>query len=109
MNQLTDFPINFTHRNGERTSSLLNFLGFTARPMAKWRTAWCNATSALVCPDCGKPWRAANYCRNLECKVSMRDIIDRLAGLRYHDLPHSAATKVLENGVPIATVAQVLG
>jgi len=39
----------------------------------------------------------------------MRDIIDRLAGLRYHDLPHSAATKVLENGVPIATVAQVLG
>ncbi len=38
----------------------------------------------------------------------MRGIICRLAGLRYHDLRHSAATKMLENGVPIATVAQVL-
>jgi len=32
-----------------------------------------------------------------------------LTGLRFHDLRHSAATKMLENGVPIATVAQVLG
>jgi integrase len=39
----------------------------------------------------------------------MRGIINRLAGLRYHDLRHSAAMKTLENGVPIATVAQVLG
>ena len=109
MNQLMNVPMNFTHRNGERTSSLPNFLGFTARPMAKWRTVWHNATSALVCPDCGKPRRATNFCRNLECKVSMRGIIDRLAGLRYHDLRHSAATKMLENGIPIATVAQVLG
>ena len=39
----------------------------------------------------------------------MRGIINPLAGLRFHDLRHSAATKMLENGVPIATVAQVLG
>jgi len=39
----------------------------------------------------------------------MRGIISPLAGLRFHDLRHSAATKMLENGVPIATVAQVLG
>ena len=39
----------------------------------------------------------------------MRDIINPLAGLRYHDLRHSAATKMLENGVPVATAAQVLG
>lgn len=32
-----------------------------------------------------------------------------LEGPRFHDLRHSAATKMLENGVPIATVAQVLG
>lgn len=32
-----------------------------------------------------------------------------LPGLRYHDLRHSAATKMLENGAPVATVAQVLG
>jgi len=36
-------------------------------------------------------------------------MIDPLVGLRYYDLRHSAATKVLEKGVPIATVAQVAG
>jgi len=39
----------------------------------------------------------------------MHGIISPLKGLRFHDLRHSAATKMLENGVPIATVAQVLG
>ena len=39
----------------------------------------------------------------------MRGIISCLAGLRFHDLRHSAATKMLESGVPMATVAQVLG
>jgi integrase len=39
----------------------------------------------------------------------MRGIINPLAGLRFHDLRHSAATEMLENGAPIATVAQVLG
>jgi integrase len=38
----------------------------------------------------------------------MRGTISRLAGLRFHGLRHSAA-EMLENGVPIATVAQVLG
>lgn len=32
-----------------------------------------------------------------------------LPGLRYDDFRHSAATQMLENGVPIATVARVLG
>ena len=39
----------------------------------------------------------------------MRGIISPLAGLRFHDLRHSAATKMLENGVPHPTVAQVMG
>lgn len=51
-----------------------------SRPIANWRTAWRNA-----CEDAG------------------------LGGLRYHDLRHTAATKMLENGVAFATVAQVLG
>lgn len=51
-----------------------------SRPVAHWRTAWNNA-----CDLAGLP------------------------GLRYHDLRHSAATKLLENGVPFAVVAQVLG
>ena len=32
-----------------------------------------------------------------------------LAGLRFHDLRHTTATKLLEQGTPIAVVAQILG
>jgi integrase len=50
------------------------------RPIANWRTAW-----RKICKDAG------------------------LSGLRFHDLRHTAATKLLENAVPYATVAQILG
>jgi integrase len=80
-----------------------------ARPIANWRTAWHNATSAVECPKCGRLQPPTDSCRNSDCKAKMRGIISPLARLRFHDLRHSAATKMLENGVPIATVAQVLG
>jgi len=79
------------------------------RPIANWWTAWHNATCTVECPKCGRLQLPTNLCQNLECNASMRGIINPLAGLRFHDLRHSAATKMLENGVPIATVAQVLG
>jgi integrase len=50
------------------------------RPIANWRTAWRRA-----CRDAG------------------------LDGLRFHDLRHTAATKLLEEGTPIAVVAHILG
>jgi integrase len=50
------------------------------RPVANWRTAWRRA-----CVDAG------------------------LKGLRFHDLRHASATKLLEQGTPIAVVAQILG
>jgi len=50
------------------------------RPIANWRTAWRRA-----CREAGLP------------------------GLRFHDLRHTAATKLLEEGTPIAVVAQILG
>lgn len=50
------------------------------RPIANWRTAWRRAR------------REAG-----------------LGGLRFHDLRHTAATKLLEHGVPIAVVAHILG
>lgn len=50
------------------------------RPVTHWRTAWRKA-----------------------CEVA------GLPGLRHHDLRHSAATKLLENGVAIERVAQILG
>ena len=50
------------------------------RPIVNWRTAWRRA-----CSKAG------------------------LAGLRFHDLRHTAATKLLEQGTPFAVVAQILG
>jgi integrase len=32
-----------------------------------------------------------------------------LEGIRFHDLRHSTATKLLEQGTPFAVVAQILG
>jgi integrase len=49
------------------------------RPIANWRTAWRRA-----CREAG------------------------LAGLRFRDLRHTAATKLLEQGMPIAVVAHIL-
>ncbi len=50
------------------------------RPISNWRTAWRNA-----CGSAGLP------------------------GLRFHDLRHTATTKLLEQGVPFAVVAQIMG
>jgi integrase len=50
------------------------------RAINNWRTAWRRA------------------CRNAD-----------LPGLRFHDLRHSTATKLLEQGTPFAVVAQILG
>jgi integrase len=51
-----------------------------AQPVSHWRTAWSRA-----CKDAGLP------------------------GLGFHSLRHSAVTKLLENGVPFAVVAQIAG
>jgi integrase len=50
------------------------------RPIANWRTAWRRA-----CHQAG------------------------LTGLRFHDLRHTAATKLLEDGTTVAVVAHILG
>ncbi|MGO8814295.1 MAG: tyrosine-type recombinase/integrase [Terriglobia bacterium] len=80
-----------------------------SRPIANWRTAWHNTTSAIECPKCGRFQPQSDACQNSDRNAETRGIISPLVGLRFHDLRHSAATKMLENGIPIATVAQVLG
>jgi len=50
------------------------------RPVVDWRTAW----------------------RHACCEAELK-------GLRFHDLRHTAATKLLEQGTPIAVVAHILG
>jgi site-specific recombinase XerD len=48
-------------------------------------------------------------CRNLECGKKIAEIKNPLEGLRFHDLRHSTATKLLEQGTPFPVVADILG
>jgi integrase len=79
------------------------------RPIATWRTAWRRVTRLVACPACGRTQSPASICEGDECKADMRDVKSTIAGLRFHDLRHTAATKLLENGAPFAVVAQILG
>ena len=68
------------------------------RPMASWRTAWRNLTTAIVCPNCGLLQRPTSVCRNADCGTDTKDVVSPLAGLRFHDLRHHAITELAESG-----------
>jgi site-specific recombinase XerD len=76
-----------------------------ARPISNWRTAWGNLTCTIECMACGRAQPPAMKCRNEECQLDLRGVESPIAALRFHDLRHTATTKMLENGVPYATVA----
>jgi Phage integrase family len=78
------------------------------RPIANWRTAWRRLTNVIQCPGCCELQHPGEDCRNQDCKAEIRGLKSPLAGLRFHDLRHTTATKLLEQGTPIAVVAQIL-
>lgn len=79
------------------------------RPIANWRSAWRRVTGVIQCPACGESQNAGIVCKNEACSANIRDIKSAIAGLRFHDLRHTAATKLLEQGAPFPIVAQILG
>jgi hypothetical protein len=78
------------------------------RGIASRRTAWRRVTRAIQCPACGEIESPRKICRNVECRAEIGGIKNPLEGLRFHDLRHSTATKLLERGTPFAVVAQIL-
>jgi integrase len=80
-----------------------------ARPTKGWRTAWRNVTRAVECPKCGRTQKPTDSCRNRECKADMRDIQNPLARLRFHDLRHTAITKLAESQASDQTVMSIAG
>jgi integrase len=79
------------------------------RPIAHWRTAWRRATNLIQCPTCGEFQNLGLTCMNEECHTDIRNIRSSIAGLRFHDLRHTAATKLLEQGTSFPIVALILG
>jgi hypothetical protein len=80
-----------------------------SRGIVNWRTAWRRITGSIQCPACGETQNPGKKCRNVECGAKIPDIKNPLDRLRFHDLRHSTATKLLEQGTPIAVVAHILG
>jgi len=79
------------------------------RPTKGWRTAWRNVTRAIECPKCGLLQPPSDFCQNPECKADMHDIKSPLAGLRFHDLRHTAITKLAESQASDQTVMAIAG
>jgi integrase len=79
------------------------------RPIDNWRTAWRRATRAIHCPACCQLQNPGNTCCNGDCKADIRSVKSPIDRLRFHDLRHTAATKLLEQGTPTVVVAQILG
>jgi integrase len=79
------------------------------RCIDNWRTAWRRVTTIIQCPACGEPQGPRQNCRRQECAANISELRNPLSGLRFHDLRHTAATKLLEHGTAFAVVAQILG
>jgi integrase len=79
------------------------------RGIANWRTAWRRITRSIECKECGEIQSPRKFCRNVECHAKIDGMKNALDGLRFHDLRHSTATKLLEQGTPLPVVAQILG
>jgi hypothetical protein len=66
-------------------------------------------TRAVECPKCGQLQRPSDSCQNAECKADTHDIKSPLAGLRFHDLRHTAITKLAESQASDQTIMAIAG
>ena len=80
-----------------------------SKPTKGWRTAWRTATRAVECRKCGRVQPPTKKCRNEECKADIHDITSPLAGLRFHDLRHTAITKLAESQASDQAVMAIAG
>jgi len=79
------------------------------RPVGSWRTAWRTLTRAVECPVCKRLQRPIEFCRNPKCKADMRGVKSPLAGLRFHDLRHTAISALGEAGTPDRVIMDIAG
>jgi integrase len=95
-------------KSGELAPSMSSQVDPT-KPTKGWRTAWRTATRAVECPNCGLLQRPTKSCQNKKCKTEMHDVKSPLAGLRFHDLRHTAITKLAESQASDQTIMAIAG
>jgi len=95
-------------KSGELAPSMSGQVDPT-RPTKGWRTAWRTVTRAVECPKCGQLQRPADSCQSPECTEDLHDIKSPLAGLRFHDLRHTAITKLAESQASDQTIMAIAG
>jgi integrase len=95
-------------KSGELAPSMSSQVDPT-KPTNGWRTAWRTATRAVECPKCGLLQRPAKSCQDKKCKTDMHDVKSPLLGLRFHDLRHTAITKLAESQASDQTIMAIAG
>jgi len=95
-------------KSGELALSMSSLVDPT-KPTKGWRTAWRTVTRAVECPKCGQLQRPVDSCQSPECAQDMHDIKSPLAGLRFHDLRHTAITKLAESQASDQTIMAIAG
>ena len=65
--------------------------------------------AAKECPKCGLLQRPSESCKNEKCNADMHDVKSPLDGLRFHDLRHTAITKLAESQASDQTIMAIAG
>jgi integrase len=80
-----------------------------SKPQKSWRTAWRTLTRGIRCPACGEFQNPGKSCRKESCKADISKIKSPFAGLRFHDLRHTAITILAESDASEQTVMAIAG
>jgi integrase len=79
------------------------------KPVKSWRTAWRSLTRAIQCPACAEWQSPSSVCREVGCRCDISGIESGTAGLRFHDLRHTAITILAESNASEQTVMAIAG
>jgi len=79
------------------------------KPQKSWRTAWRSLARGIHCLACGEFQSAETICHNEACTADISKVTCSTAGLRLHDLRHTAIVILAEGNANEQTVMAIAG